>query len=68
MTKQEFKQMFIKIINYGWSGTDYFSHLNVVAQDDKLLSEVFNRAKLVSYRAHISLNDATFLLIRRGDI
>ena len=66
MTKEEFKEMFIKVINFGWSQSRYFSHLNAVANDDAQLAKVQNMADLVAYRNNISTHDALYGLIRKG--
>ena len=66
MTKEEFKQMFIKVINFGWSQSRYFSHLNAVVNDDAQLAKVQNMADLVAYRNNISTHDALYGLIRKG--
>ena len=66
MTREEFKQMFIKVINFGWSQSRYFSHLNAVANDDAQLAKVQNMADLVAYRNNISTHDALYGLIRKG--
>ena len=66
MTKEEFKQMFIKMINYGWARTEFFAHLNEVANDDRQLAKVHKKAELVAYRNNISIHDALYGLIRKG--
>ena len=66
MTKEEFKAMFVKVINFGWSQSSYFSHLQAVANDDAQLAKVHNMADLVAYRNNISIHDALYGLIRKG--
>lgn len=39
MTKEEFKQMFIKVINFGWAQSALLNHLNEVANDDRQLAK-----------------------------
>ena len=66
MTKEEFKKMFIKVINFGWSQSALLNHLNEVANDDRQLAKVQNMADLVAYRNNISIHDALYGLIRKG--
>ena len=66
MTREEFKKMFIGVINFGWSQSSYFSHLNAVANDDAQLAKVHNMCNIVAYRNCISTHDALYTLIRRG--
>ena len=66
MTKEEFKQMFIKMINFGWAQSALLNHLNEVANDDRQLAKVQNMADLVAYRNNISTHDALYGLIRKG--
>ena len=66
MTKEEFKQMFIKVINFGWAQSELLNHLNEVANDDKQLAKVQDMANLVAYRNSISTHDALYGLIRKG--
>lgn len=68
MTKAEFKQMFIKMINFGWANTDYFRHLNAVANDDAQLAKVHNMANLLTYRYCIDTHDALHSLISHGKV
>lgn len=68
MTKEEFKKMFIGVINFGWSQSRYFSHLNAVANDDAQLAKVHNMCNIVAYRNCISTHDALFSLIRHGKV
>lgn len=68
MTKEEFKKMFIGVINFGWSQSIYFSHLNAVANDDAQLAKVHNMCNLVEYRYGIDTHDALYSLIRHGKV
>ena len=66
MTREEFKQMFIKVINFGWAQSALLNHLNEIANDDKQLAKVHNMCNIVAYHNCISTHDALYTLIRRG--
>lgn len=59
--------MFIALINWGWSG-EYAEELNAKANDNKTLTKIHNRVKLVAYRNSISEHDALHHLISSGKL
>lgn len=67
MKLEQFKQMFITLIAWGWSG-EYAAELTAKANDPKQCAKIFNRVKLVAYRNCISEHDALHSLINRGKL
>lgn len=66
MTTQEYKEMFKRIIEYHWKGTDAYQKLSEIALDDKKLSKMLSLARRIEYAYHIDLHDATNSLISEG--
>lgn len=67
MKTEEFKQRFIALINWGWSG-EYAAELTAKANDNKTLAKIYNRVKLVAYRNSLSEGDALYHLISAGKL
>ena len=67
MNTEQFKQIFLASINWGWSG-EYAAELTTKANDTKKLAKIYNRVKLVAYRNSISEGDALHHLISRGKL
>lgn len=66
MKIEQFKQQFIALINWGWSG-EYAAELTAKANDNKTLAKIFN-CVMVAYRNSISEGDALHHLISSGKI
>lgn len=67
MKIEQFKQMFLALIAWGWSG-DYAAELTAKANDPKQCARIFSRVKLVAHRNSISEHDALHALISRGKL
>lgn len=67
MKTEQFKEMFLSLISWGWSGK-YADELTAKANDPKQLAKIFSRVKLVAYRNCIDEHDALYHLISHGKI
>lgn len=67
MNLRDFQQIFIALINWGWSG-DYAAYLTDKANNTSECAKIYKRVKLVAYRNHICEGDALHLLISHGKI
>lgn len=65
MTHEEFKQKFIALINWGWSG-DYAAELTAQANNDKICALVYKCVRSWADRWRVSEGDALISLIKRG--
>ncbi len=65
---EDFKQLFINIINFGWKGSNYFEHLVKVANDSNKLVKIKHKAEKLSFNKCISQHDAIWSLISNGKI
>ena len=64
---EKFKETFLAVIDWGWSG-EYANHLRGVANDGKRLVKLRNAVKLTAYRNRISEYDALICLIRNAKV
>lgn len=65
MTIEQFKQMFIALINWGWNG-EYAAELTAQANNDKICALIHERVKKWTDRWCVSEHDALISLIERG--
>ena len=67
LSENEFKNMFNNVIK-DWEGSQYFSHLEEIANNDVKLKKVYNDAKKIEQSKHINIHDALYHLIRNSKV
>lgn len=67
LSEDEFKDMYLKVIK-DWEGTQYFNHLEEIADDDVKLKKVYGDVQDWERAKHVSMHDALYSLIRRGKV
>ena len=67
LSEDEFKNMFNNVIK-DWEGSQYFSHLEEIANNDVKLKKVYNDAKKIEQSKHINMHDALYHLIRNSKV
>ena len=67
LSEDEFKNMFNKVIK-DWEGSQYFSHLEEIANNDVKLKKIYNDAKRIAQSKHIDIHDALYHLIRNSKV
>lgn len=67
LSEDEFKDMYLKVIK-DWEGTQYFNHLEEIADNDMKIKKLYNDAKRIEQMKHISIHDALYSLIRNGKV
>ena len=67
LSEDEFKNMFNNVIK-DWEGSQYFSHLEEIANNDVKLKKVYNDAKKIEQTKHLDMYDALYYLIQNGKV
>lgn len=65
MNLEQFKKMFIALINWGWSG-EYAAELTAQANNNKVLNKIYTRVINWAKQWCVSEHDALISLIKRG--
>lgn len=67
LSEDEFKNMFNKVIK-DWEGSQYFSHLEEISNNNVKLKKIYNDAKKIEQSKHINIHDALYHLIRNSKV
>ena len=65
---EDFKEIFINVINIGWKDFNYFEHFVKVANDCNKLAKLKRKVEKLSFNKCISQHDAMWSLISNGQI